>query len=533
MIPSIPDWVDFDADKTTGLDLLGLRAPVQSIGNNLLNGLTSVTPKLRYLSVLTWISWKYAQLRMPDDWASFRSFAEQQEAMIVLANVTHDPAILRLVGKDRAVALLGAPGRSISLEPLVDNIALNIYASSCQQIGLTTPTKSGVFALTRERGEPLAKAFDKAIADTRYGSRLARKRTLASVSREELAELSSQLSLDRLPRGERDILIGSILPNQPIDSAEIRRLSTFALLLWLAQESNSIPTDVMLFTMAELPPNDVPPELHDATDGWLEYSTRDLLAAVHESVMDAVLREVDVSVSVTRASAKATEVVNALIDRSDEHDEILRHFDLLDISESVRDVSFRQMWARIQNRCSNELPQRNGLRRWAAGLSAEAVSAAALQDTSAAACLLPIAWCLSSIRVRAPGASAGSATRLLSIGDVFQIGIADVVLPKLDEFIQADQPYLAVTAELIVRTVQQHVRVAWSRFSSPRGKDVSVLISDQDTWRRNNSFGPGRTDSRLWAAIGWLEQLGLITDDGITRSGRAVLDRALSSLRRA
>jgi hypothetical protein len=27
-----PDWISFDADKTEGLDLLGLRAPVQAIG---------------------------------------------------------------------------------------------------------------------------------------------------------------------------------------------------------------------------------------------------------------------------------------------------------------------------------------------------------------------------------------------------------------------------------------------------------------------------------------------------------------------
>ena len=54
-----PDWITFDANKTRGLDLLGLRAPVQEIGNGLLNGLTSVTPKLRYLSVLSWIVWRY------------------------------------------------------------------------------------------------------------------------------------------------------------------------------------------------------------------------------------------------------------------------------------------------------------------------------------------------------------------------------------------------------------------------------------------------------------------------------------------
>ncbi len=81
-----PDWISFDADKTEGLDLLGLRAPVQAIGNDLFNGLTTVTPKPRYLSVIVWIIWRYSQARLPDAWTPFERFASAQEAVIVMAN---------------------------------------------------------------------------------------------------------------------------------------------------------------------------------------------------------------------------------------------------------------------------------------------------------------------------------------------------------------------------------------------------------------------------------------------------------------
>ena len=57
-----PDWISFEAEKTEGLDLLGLRAPVQRIGNQLFNGVTTVTPKVRYLSVLVWIVWRYFRI---------------------------------------------------------------------------------------------------------------------------------------------------------------------------------------------------------------------------------------------------------------------------------------------------------------------------------------------------------------------------------------------------------------------------------------------------------------------------------------
>jgi hypothetical protein len=77
--------------KTQGLDLLGLRGPVQQIGNGLLNGLTSVTPKLRYLSVLSWIVWRYAEARLPDDDNAFTEFAAAQARAGVAAPVASPP----------------------------------------------------------------------------------------------------------------------------------------------------------------------------------------------------------------------------------------------------------------------------------------------------------------------------------------------------------------------------------------------------------------------------------------------------------
>jgi hypothetical protein len=62
-----PDWVSIEADETGGLDLLGLRAPVQALGNELFDGVTTVTPRLRYMSLISWIVWRYAHTRLPED----------------------------------------------------------------------------------------------------------------------------------------------------------------------------------------------------------------------------------------------------------------------------------------------------------------------------------------------------------------------------------------------------------------------------------------------------------------------------------
>ena len=113
------------------------------------------------------------------------------------------------------------------------------------------------------------------------------------------------------------------------------------------------------------------------------------------------------------------------------------------------------------------------------------------------------------------------------------MGIGAVIRPKIEEFLQQDRSYRDVMAELVMRSVQQHLRVAWKRFSAPRGKDVSVLIADTEAWSRNNGFRPGRTASRLSVAIDWLAQLRLTSENGLTKAGEQTLKRALQVLERS
>jgi hypothetical protein len=142
-----------------------------------------------------------------------------------------------------------------------------------------------------------------------------------------------------------------------------------------------------------------------------------------------------------------------------------------------------------------------------------------------------MAWCLAAERI-APDLLEAPAEkrRILLLGTIFQIGIEDVILPKLEEFVRDQKTVREVMAELITRTVQQHLRVAWTRFMPAQGKDVSVILADGDTWARNGRFRAGRTDSRLWVAISWLRQLLLIDDDGLTAAGERVLARSLAVL---
>ena len=529
MTTTAPDWVSFDARKTQGLDLLGLRAPVQAIGNELLNGLTSVTPKVRYLTVITWITWRYAQSRLPDELGAFSKFAAAQEAVVVMANLLHSRAIGNLVGRDKAVPLLDSDKSTLPLEPLVQNIATNIYASAARQLRLTYQKDAGLHGLSRERGLPIALAFDELVSRTTYGSRLAGLPTINHIKREDLEELSKTLLVDRIPKREKIDLINAIMPAEPMDSGEQRRLATFALFLWLTVRKRSPIDEYDVFAAAREPPDRIPNEFRSALDGWLDYTIRDAIAAVHEAAFEAVMREVDTASARRRAPALATEVVAALLSAIEEHDDALRRIGLLSQGETVRQVTFAQMFERVERATADQVNVVNGLRRWRGGLSETQLYNDALDTGTGAVALLPIAWCLVARRTSSMPAGA-SPRNVVLLGAFFQLGIAAVVLPKIEEFRQSGLGYLDVMAELITRTVQQHVRVAWSRFAAPQGKDVAVLAADSETWARHNTFRAGRTNSRLPVAIDWLAQLGLTNEDGITPEGAAVLKSAVSTL---
>lgn len=46
-----PSWINSGAVIAGGLDLLGLRLPVQFIGSTLLDGITTITPSVRYIAL--------------------------------------------------------------------------------------------------------------------------------------------------------------------------------------------------------------------------------------------------------------------------------------------------------------------------------------------------------------------------------------------------------------------------------------------------------------------------------------------------
>ena len=154
--PSTPSWVDFAPNSVRGLDLLGLRLPVQAIGLSLLDAVTTISPRVRYLSFRTFVADAYrtAPGPPPDSYDAFMSFAVPAETAFALGNALVEPDATNIVGIDKAHELLTTESEQIIFERLVAQPALTLYARPAETLGLVGIRPEGAPSVGRELGQP-------------------------------------------------------------------------------------------------------------------------------------------------------------------------------------------------------------------------------------------------------------------------------------------------------------------------------------------------------------------------------------------
>jgi hypothetical protein len=525
-----PSWVSSGAVITGGLDLLGLRLPVQFIGGTLLDGVTTVTPSVRYMAFRAWLIHRYGQNGLPDSWQRFTEFSARVECALVLGNLIQDRAIDGLIGADEAVIRLNANTPRIAISPLVKSPATTVYAGPCDQLGISKSRDDLVPALVAERGHPLALKVDERLGQVPLIDRLLRNNVLGDASLDDLKELGSVARIDRIPDDEREALIAAIVPARPL-LRERQRIGTYAALLALAQRMKVTPSEADVFDAACSIGRFCEPTLDHVADGWLTYCVRDSIAVTQEAVLAAVMDEITTGPDGGLAGVERIAVIASLMQRVDEHADALRALHLLSANEAVTGLSFRQLYSRVEAKVLVGMEQRQGLSRWTADLSEPRIYKLAQISGAGALTLAVVAWITAAIRVGAAVKENGKEFGGLSYQGWRRFGLRDVVLPELERFHREDRPLRDVAAELAYHTVQQHLQIAWSRLQVDVKRDVALLTAEGTQWfSRGKGFSGGRTASRLRQALGWLKQLQLIDGNGITTDGDLVLKRALREL---
>ncbi|MGB9577812.1 MAG: hypothetical protein ACPL3S_00930 [Halothiobacillaceae bacterium] len=523
-----PEWIRSGAEITGGLDLLGLRLPVQFIGGTLLDGVTTMTPSVRYLAFRAWLVHRYGQTGQADDWQTYTDFAARIESALVLGNLTQDRTISGLIGADQALVRLDAGTPQVEISPLVKSPASTIYTGPSDQLGLSKTRDNLVPALVDTRGLPLALAVQQRLARIPLLERLVSEPNLTQAALDDLRELGEVARIDQIPDDERELLLAAIVPAKPLPK-ERARVGTYAALLALAAKKKARPTEGDLFDAACSMNRFDEPLLDQIAVGWTFYSVRDAIAVTQEAVLAAVMGEIMASTEGGLAGVAREQVVRALMERVEEHDAALRDLGLLSAAESVTSLSFRDLQRRIDARISTDSVISQGVKRWPDTLVEPLLYRRALKSGAGALSLAVVAWMLAAARVADAVRENHPQSGSLSYQGWRRMGLRDVILPELERFHREDRPLREVAAELAYRTVQQHLQITWSRLQVDLRRDVALLTAEGNQWfSRGKSFAAGRTASRIQQALGWLSQLKLIDAGGITADGDVVLKRAFA-----
>ena len=533
--PGAPSWVDFAPKSVRGLDLLGLRLPVQAIGLSLLNAVTTIAPKVRYLSFRTFVADAYrtAPGPPPDSYDGFMSFALPAETAVALGNALVEPNATNIVGIGRASQLLAEESEAITFEKLVAQPALNLYAQPAATLGLVG-TGDAAPRIDKDLGHPLAQLLRDTWGATALGRRLVRGETLDSANREELAEFGEVCAVTKLPEKERQLLVDAIMPETPSRDA-IERVRSFALLLYLSRQDkaegpNRLVNEAALLHAARQPGRDFPEVLRRALDGWLIYQVRDSLAVVHEAALGEV-------VSLLNSEGRGTggrlsrEVVAELLSNGPAFERVWTDLRLPGTLGDLQDIRIADLANAVTDACSDDVEEHGGLRRWKGGLDEWKLSETRMGYGSGTLLLLPLAWLLSDLRAEPGVREKRSLFDGLSLGGPGRLGMRQIVLPRLQRLMDRNPTLDEAIGELVALTVTQHTQIALSRLAQDPRRDVATLRMEGDRWIGLRDYAPGRTASRLPEAIGWLQQLELISASGLTGEGEAILDRALDSLK--
>jgi len=522
-----PTWVDSEAELVSGLDLLGLRNPVQNLGLEVLTGVTTISPTVRYISLHAWIARRYAQARLPDSWKSFREFAGTVEAAVAIGNLIADRRTSGLVGFDGALLLLESNADPLELKSLVKQLAVAIYAGPSNQLGVSFASESGVPGLTAERGIPLAEAVEEVLGRTDFAKTLLSNPSASGFQRSALEELGAKFLIQKPTGKERRILLNCVAPASPLPQ-ELCRHATYGLLLELSENLKRPATERDLFALAISEQPGLPDYYQPWLDGWLRYLVRDVIAVAHEAALAAVVAELRAA-STKLGAVQVQTLLRNLLARDKELQQPLRILGIVPKGKSPLDEPLRlvaQAVSSATNPRSATYPP-----RWAGGFHEESVIQLALDGGVGSLAILPLTWLLARERALKASKSGATYASPLSTRSFWRIGVEEVILPGLQDMLRRGLTIREAAYELTLLTVEQHLSIAWARLAADPAKDVAVISADGDHWHYRKDFRAGRTAARLQQGIGWLTQLALIDDAGTTSEGSALLDSIRSVLR--
>lgn len=526
-LPATPlkaELVQTEAKDVRGLDLLGLRAPAEGVAVRLLDGVTTITPTIRYLSLRSWIILRYLRLDGLNDWRAFTSYAAKVESAIAYASALAGDTAGGIVGRDLATSTIQKTDGHLTLARMTKILAVSVYAGPSQNLGLGG-LEGDVPGLTKERGLPLAEEFERLVKHDDVLSAITAKDSEQVMERDRLTALGSRLSMARPSAEEHSHLLRAIFPPVPRHQ-ELPRIASYCLLLHACKSlGKSVKEEDVFDLVSGSSLANIPGELHTICDGWTRFLVRDLLVLLHEGAVFVALNRLAQAPNAEKRQS-FREVIGSLLD-----DELDLCFAGLGLDGVKADQPIRKLYEAVADGMGRATELR-GLRRWDGGFrEVDLLGKGDWTRTPMGLALLPVGWIIACRRFEPAVMAQTPNFDLDGQAGISRMGVGGVLLPEEREWQTAGESVRHVVGWLLKRSVDQHLRIAWSRLAREPHKDVSLLRSDGDEWILLKNLRPGRATSRIYQALNWLKQLELVDDTGITSAGEDVLEQGLATLR--
>lgn len=495
-----PEWTE-RADKR-GLDPLGMQNAGIVLYQSLLPGISNVTLRMRYYGYYCWVSDAYAQSGATDEFTAWRSWVRRAEALYALVS-SHTKGQGGVGGVEWADRRLGLEENVIDFAEAASNdpsvvkylrqslgVFGGAYYSQMVEMGLFRQGDHGIQRATNVSGRAAADAFRSSIGPDVENVLLEAIKS-ARIAREDLTRLEPIVpSAIPATSSERETYESLLFASVDATKHDLSRSASLKLILRTAEALGRRPDadGIRWHLFATETFGDA--ALDDQRLRWEAYHCQDLFqvaaAALLEWATD-LMAELDGG----RTLAEIEEEARSRLRSAEPEDAELTWSGL---RQGIDPISFdyRGAFSRLTSRRGTAEQKAWDTIRLITALDQRIVQRADLRATT-------------KRELGVHGGGRSIVTELAWIDSRADASVSDLI-----------------ASYLIERVVRRHSWVAMQKLR--RQRDYTFLFEVHDgRLVRRSSYTPVPTTPRLFPAVQFLVDVGLIDGNGATARGRAVL----------
>ncbi len=247
-----PQWTEPDYPWGSARDALRTQAAGDTILEDLLPGINTVTQRARYYSFWAWVLYEFINADLPGHTQrDFYEWLRPKEAMLILGYLSHGHKT-GAVGTDQGHEVWQNGERDFyplnwkSLGSVNGGAYQANYSGALEDMNIvagdTDPSHSPVLKLQKPMGVRLAEAYARAVGNAEYRNRYWHADRVPRSVVEDFASVGCLCEASRFPE-ERQALIDAFFRFDTVDTRARRRLDSLGLFLDIVDQARGMPLD--------------------------------------------------------------------------------------------------------------------------------------------------------------------------------------------------------------------------------------------------------------------------------------------------